>query len=767
MEVTWRWRLVAVALAVAAVPAPEAAAQQPDGPPPVVDGSVLEAASDGEVVPVIVTFRDEPAVDVGDIAVDAGISQVDVVLPSIESVAGRVDAGALADLADDPRVLTIEPDLPVTAAVDSARAAIRIPEAALQFGATGDGASDGLHTYSNGDVVIAVVDTGVNRGHLALDQGKVRARVDFAGAAGCAPATGPDWDDNGHGTHVAGIAAGDGDVVTGVAPGAAIIDLKVLCGQTGFQSSVDAALGWVLANRATYGIDVVNVSLSLGGCGASGRDSTSLLANQLVASGVVVVAAAGNAGGDSPCLAGVPGQVTAPAAAHYVLGVGSVAEPSLAPASLSLRGPTPDGRIKPDLAAPGVGITSAHGDVFDATSQSSGTSMASPMVAAVAGLLVEMNEGYRPSGSLCAPSAACPNGVVDGSMVVGVHELLRATATDIAPVGVDNITGWGVVNAYGVFAALLPHGNFDGVVLDIASSTALVQGWAIDAQPARPVEIHVYVAGAFGGFGSASLPRADLAGVFPHAGPNHGFSIRVPVPRGTSSVCAYAIDDFAPDRNRFLGCRTVSVPTGVPFGNLESVTRVPGGLMFAGWAIDPDTAGPVEINLWSSGQFLGWGSASGYRPDVEAVFPAYGAQHGYSVTAAIGPGTHTICAYGINVPNGPHRALGCPTVTVSSTPTGNLDGASRSGNTIGVSGWALDPDVADATELHIYVDGAPVASTYTGGSRLDVAAAWPAYGSNRGFSVTLPVSSGTHRVCAYAINRGPGFGNPLLGCASL
>ena len=467
-----------------------------------VDGGVTAATQAGDEVPVIVTLEAAgPSTDaaVAAVAADAGVDRVDDVFATIDAVAAVVDDEQLDDLAADPRVISVEPDRPVFTATDTARSSIGIPQVASEYGLTGDAAGDGAKTYSNGDVVVAVVDTGINRGHLALDEGKVRTQVNFSN---CSP-SGDDWDDsdNGHGTHVAGIVAGDGDIVSGIAPAAALLDVKVLCGPNagGDQSDVNAALSWLLANGAAWGVDAVNLSMSLGGsCGGAGTDSSSRLANQLVAAGIVVTAAVGN---DPACPgpAAQLGTATAPGSAAHVLGIGAVADPGdLEPgplpgwrvADFSLRGPTLDGRLKPDLVAPGDDIRSAAGNGTSGTVVHRGTSMASPMVAAVAGLLAELSDALRPFGTPCG---GCASGVVDGSLSNPVKSVLQRTATDWGLSGPDNDSGWGIVDAYR--AVSLAAGSLGGSpqarACTLAGSGLVggggVESWTVVAQGGVPV----------------------------------------------------------------------------------------------------------------------------------------------------------------------------------------------------------------------------------------------------------------------------------------
>src|SRR6185369_13436274 len=135
------------------------------------------------------------------------------------------------------------------------------------------------------------------------------------------------YDDDGHGTHVAGIVAGNGHdsggLKTGSAPDASLVVLKVLDGNgQGTISNIIAALDWVLANHAQYNIRVVNMSVGAGVTESFWTDPLTLAAKRVVDAGVVVVAAAGNAGknaqGESQY-----GAIACPGNAPWVLTVGA------------------------------------------------------------------------------------------------------------------------------------------------------------------------------------------------------------------------------------------------------------------------------------------------------------------------------------------------------------------------------------------------------------------------------------------------------------
>jgi hypothetical protein len=86
--------------------------------------------------------------------------------------------------------------------------------------------------------------------------------------------------------------------------------------------------------------------------------------------------------------------------------------------------------------------------------------------------------------------------------------------------------------------------------------------------------------------------------------------------------------------------------------------------------------------------------------------------------------------------------------------------------TVAVAGWAIDPDTASPIRVHIYVDAVGL-NAAADKPRDDVAAAYPGYGPNHGFSETITTTPGQHTVCAYAINSGAGPGNTGLACRTV
>ncbi|MCA9204733.1 MAG: S8 family peptidase, partial [Planctomycetales bacterium] len=195
-----------------------------------------------------------------------------------------------------------------------------------------------------------------------------------------------------HGAHVAGIAAGSGaksnGKYVGVAPEADLYVAKVLTASgSGSMSGVMAGIEWAVLEQR---VQIINLSLG-GETSCDGTDALSVLVDEAVLqSGVVVCVAAGNAGPSSRTI-GPPG------CARYVITVGA-SDDSDRIATFSSRGPTSDGRIKPDLVLPGVGIvapqaagTQLGAIIADGYVGADGTSMASPHAAGVAALMLQAN----------------------------------------------------------------------------------------------------------------------------------------------------------------------------------------------------------------------------------------------------------------------------------------------------------------------------------------------------------------------------------------
>ena len=278
---------------------------------------------------------------------------------------------------------------------------------------------------------IAVIDSGITSWHDDLvnrsstqypyANQRVRKFVDFVNNR-----TQP-YDDNGHGSHVAGIIAGNGQdsngEKSGIAPEASLVSLKVLDADgQGTIGDIIAALNWVAVNAKTYNIRVVNLSVGAQIRESYWTDPLTLAAKAVNDRGITVVVAAGNVGKDADGHIQYGG-ITAPGNAPWVLTVGASSTMGTLTrtddemASFSSSGPTfIDFEAKPDLVAPGVGTVSlaVPGSTFYLTKLTSlldanpkggskaylalsGTSMAAPVVTGTVALMLQANPNLTPN----------------------------------------------------------------------------------------------------------------------------------------------------------------------------------------------------------------------------------------------------------------------------------------------------------------------------------------------------------------------------------
>src|SRR4051812_48265958 len=285
--------------------------------------------------------------------------------------------------------------------------------------------------YTGAGVGVAIIDSGISSWHDDLTNltskifpygnQRVAKFVDFVNGR-----TLP-YDDNGHGSHVAGIIAGNGrdssGEKTGIAPKASLVSLKVLDAHgQGTISNIISALGWVAKNARTYNIRVVNMSVGAAVRESYLTDPLTLATKALTDQGITVVTAAGNMGKNA---AGQLqwGAITAPGNAPWVLTVGASSTMGTLTrnddemASFSSSGPTAvDFEAKPDLVAPGVGTVSlaVPGSTFYVEKVTSlltgtvnlgskpylalsGTSMAAPVVSGTVALMLQANPNLTPN----------------------------------------------------------------------------------------------------------------------------------------------------------------------------------------------------------------------------------------------------------------------------------------------------------------------------------------------------------------------------------
>lgn len=243
-------------------------------------------------------------------------------------------------------------------------------------------------------VGIAVVDTGISPHYdLIYPENRITAFKDFINNRAFP------YDDDGHGTHVSGILAGNGyasQKYIGSAPYADLISIKALDSDgNGSTSDILASFQWILDHRKLYNIRVINLSLGITADTPYADDPLVKAANAVVKNGISIVAAAGN-NGPSRC------SINSPGTSPYVITVGAAdfsktaSGSGIKVANFSSRGPTAEGLPKPDLLAAGVGIHSLDYRNPKAYAVQTGTSMAAPAVSGVAACLYALRPDLTP-----------------------------------------------------------------------------------------------------------------------------------------------------------------------------------------------------------------------------------------------------------------------------------------------------------------------------------------------------------------------------------
>ena len=311
----------------------------------------------------------------------------------IDSIAGTVELSRIHEIIDLPGVVFVELDGVLGIQMEEVVPVHGVDLVWQDTGYTGEG------------VTMAIIDTGIDGNHTALDDldddnmtddPKIVAFYDAINNPGATNGTEIfPYDDNGHGTHCAGITAGTGApnyLHIGVAPRANLVGVKVLDGGgSGSFAAVMAGMQWTVEKRHEFNIRAASMSLgALTGAiewTSSEEESVNRMANEMMRAGVTLFIAAGNSGGTATI--GTPGS------AEDVITVGSL-DKDTSIAIYSSQGPTEEGRVKPNIAFVGSSVNAPDANTGDGYVALSGTSMATPGAAGVAVLMYQANPDLSP-----------------------------------------------------------------------------------------------------------------------------------------------------------------------------------------------------------------------------------------------------------------------------------------------------------------------------------------------------------------------------------
>ena len=379
-----------------------------------------------EKIPVIVGFKELPDAAL----VHAHGGETTHQFSIIRAISCSLTAQAITFLQKNPKIAYIEEDIQMSAValeLDNSWGVKRIGAGTVQeSGNQGAG------------IKVAVLDTGINYNHeelSAINGGAYKGGIDIINGDA------DPWDDNGHGTHCAGIIAAahnHNNVVVGVAPQVSLYSVKVLnSAGSGSTTTIIKGIEWAINN------DMQVISMSLGA--STGTTSLEQACNNAYEHGILVVAASGNDYRSS---------ISYPAKYESVMAVGATD-------SLDKKASFSNYGTGLDIMAPGVNILSTYKDVSPNDNRNidvvtmSGTSMATPHVAGVAALVF--------SSPIDKIYDADDDNVWDASEV---RAKLQATALDLGTTGKDNTYGYGLVDA-----VKATTGSVDNVPPTISSLT--------------------------------------------------------------------------------------------------------------------------------------------------------------------------------------------------------------------------------------------------------------------------------------------------------
>ena len=367
-----------------------------------------------------------------------------------------IPAQALAGLIKNPNVLSVEKDAVVTASQTNAPWGLdRLDQRALPLSTTYSAPTEAVNVRA------FIIDTGINKTHVDFGS-RVVSGFDAISSGGDGSN-----DCNGHGTHVAGTVGG---TTYGVAKGVTLVPVRVLdCNGSGTNTGVIAGLDWVASQHQAGQLDVANMSL---GGGASSALDTAV--NNAITRGVSVVVAAGNSNANacnySP--ARVPAAITVAASDRS-----------------DIRASFSNYRSCVDVFAPGVSIISTWFGSTTATNTISGTSMASPHVAGLAALILQLNGALTPAQLASTIATNATTGIITSAGTNSPNRLVfidSNTPTTTTTIPVVTTTTIPVVTTTTIpVVRTVPATPLAPVAT--ASSKTLRATWSIPANGGSPI----------------------------------------------------------------------------------------------------------------------------------------------------------------------------------------------------------------------------------------------------------------------------------------
>ena len=437
--------------------------------------------------------------------------------------------------------------------------------------------------YNGSGVAVGVLDTGIN--HATALNPKVIDRV-VCDNNGCTPANlDTSSTSASHGTQVAHVLAATLSVDGGIAPGVQLLDVDVLHNNRNDPNpnTIQAApyvhgLDWSLKN----GADVTNLSFGNSICARDADSAQSLILNEAVDKGMVVVGAAGNSGSEynRPNY----NSILNPQCAHNSITVGGINDRTDGVITMyvgSSRGPVSDDmpRLKPDVVAPAVNIDVLNFTTGTVTTPRTGTSYAAPQVSATAAIILQAKPDFTPAeikaaillGADWQAPVPCTSTQFEINNVNDNCSYARqptspTTANNAASLGILNNVGFGILNVNQTLEYVSErtptHNHVLGDYLDADTNSRQYTFQVTDTSEPVKVILTWFVHPHGGITEQAARDKT------PHVA-NLGFTIQTPTGQTIDADSAHQTSEFAVFNPSSVGTYTVTV-TG---SNLDKINK--------------------------------------------------------------------------------------------------------------------------------------------------------------------------------------------------
>lgn len=576
-------------------------------------------------------------------------------------------------------------------------------------------------TTGNSNVVIAVLDTGIDLNNPALASVLWTNPGNLTGDPETGDLHGWNFLDNNnnvqdnfvHGTAVAAA-------IHSVAPGVTILPVEIGTAAGVNDTALVNGINYLIALKKA-GVNIVAINASY----ISFTPPTAADVSAITAAGnagMLYVAAAGNAGMNLDSLIpNIPSSL-----AKYI--------PQFLPSNLVFVAATDNqdnlasfsdyGKYTVAIGAPGVDITlpiaGSNGSLYTPLS---GTSFAAPMVSATAALL----ESKFPTATMSQIKSAILN------------------SGDLDPALAGKTSTGRRLDAYNALNYMLGNIAPTGAVSII--NTTVISGWAFDANlGAAPATVKITIDGKTAALLQANGQSDDMTATLGSA--DHGFSFDAStIPYGKHKIQVYVADNVT-GKFTLIGQGNLTVDVA-PLGALESADAK----TITGWAYDPDTlAKSVNVKIYIDGKAATIASANVARTDL--TFPANAdgtttVKHGFVAhLGALKAGLHRIDVYAVDTLTGALTLIGSTTISSNRPATGLVESLDATA----ITGWAFDADAGGtAIQVQYQIDSFPPIFTTANLARPDLKTLLGS--QNHGFYIALPyLTTGDHTVTVWAVD---------------